>query len=81
MRKKLLDFQREVKAITKDATNPFFKSKYFDINGLIGEIKPILNKVGLVIVQPIIVRVCSNSSGNSKQTLNNTRSTTYEERF
>lgn len=56
MRKKLLDFQREVKAITKDATNPFFKSKYFDINGLIGEIKPILNKLGLVIVQPIIVK-------------------------
>lgn len=50
---KLLEFQKKVGAITKDETNPFFKSKYFDINGLIENIKPILNELGLVLVQPL----------------------------
>lgn len=52
---KLLGFQKTVGAITKDETNPFFKSKYFDINGLIENIKPILNELGLVLLQPIKV--------------------------
>lgn len=50
---KLLEFQKKVGAISKDETNPFFKSKYFDINGLIENIKPILNEVGLTLTQPI----------------------------
>lgn len=50
---KLLLFQQKVGAITKDSTNPFFKSKYFDINKLIEEIKPILNELGLVLIQPL----------------------------
>lgn len=49
---RLFLFQGEVEAITKDATNPFFKSKYFDINGLLSEIKPLLQKHGLVVLQP-----------------------------
>lgn len=52
---KLLEFQKEVKAISKDSTNPFFKSAYFDINKLIEVIKPIINKLGVVIIQPIKV--------------------------
>jgi len=52
---KLLEFQKKVGAITKDETNPFFKSKYFDINGLIKDIKPVLDELGLVLVQPLIV--------------------------
>ena len=52
---KLLEFQKEVKAISKDSTNPFFKSAYFDINKLIEVIKPIINKLGLVIIQPLKV--------------------------
>lgn len=52
---KLLEFQKKVGAITKDETNPFFKSKYFDINGLIKDIKPVLDELGLVLVQPIKV--------------------------
>ena len=51
--KKLLEFQKKVGAITKDSSNPFFKSKYFDINKVIDVIKPILNEVGLVILQPV----------------------------
>lgn len=48
---KLLDVQMEIGAIKKDATNPFYKSKYFDINSLLEQIKPILNKNEIVILQ------------------------------
>jgi hypothetical protein len=50
---KLLEFQKKVGAITKDSINPFFKSNYFDINKLIDVIKPILNELGLILVQPL----------------------------
>ncbi|MGE5313177.1 MAG: ERF family protein [Acidobacteriota bacterium] len=50
---KLLQFQKRVGAIAKDSINPFFKSNYFDINKLIEVIKPILNEVGLVLLQPL----------------------------
>src|SRR5574343_635390 len=51
--KKLLELQKEVKAIEKDSTNPYFNSAYFDINKLIDVLKPTLNQLGLVIYQPI----------------------------
>ncbi len=51
--KKLLEVQKEIKAIEKDATNPFFKSKYFDINSLLEQVKPVLNKHKLVLTQPL----------------------------
>jgi len=50
---KLLAFQKEVSAIKKDMENPYFKSQYFDVNAVIESIKPILNKVGLVVLQPL----------------------------
>ena len=50
---KLLEFQKKVSAIHKDSVNPFFKSKYFDVNTVIDTIKPILSEVGLVVLQPI----------------------------
>ena len=53
MENKLLQFQKAVNAISKDRTNPFFKSNYFDINGLLAEIKPVLNELGLTINQPL----------------------------
>jgi len=51
--KKLLQVQKEVGAISKDSKNPFFKSKYFDINSLIQHVEPILTKHGLLLLQPI----------------------------
>jgi hypothetical protein len=48
---KLLEVQKEIGAIKKEETNPFFKSKYFDINGLLAAVKPVLNKHGLLILQ------------------------------
>lgn len=50
---KLLKFQSSVEAIKKDATNPFFKSKYFDVNTVLGVVKPLLTKCGLVVIQPL----------------------------
>ena len=52
---KLLKVQQEVKAIAKDAVNSHFKNRYFDINTLIAEVKPIWNKHGLVVIQPLCV--------------------------
>lgn len=51
MYKKLLEIQKEIGAIKKDATNPFYKSKYFDINSLLEQVKPILNKHGVILMQ------------------------------
>ena len=51
--KKLLDVQKEVGAISKDSKNPFFKSKYFDINKLIEVVNPVLSDKGIVLLQPI----------------------------
>ena len=50
---KLHSFQTEVGTIKKSAVNPFFKSHYVDINGIIDAIKPLLEKHGLVILQPL----------------------------
>lgn len=51
---KLSKVKSEIGAISKDSTNPFFKSKYFDINGLLKHVEPLLDKNGLLLLQPII---------------------------
>jgi len=51
--KKLYQLQMEIGAISKDAKNPFYKSKYFDVNSLIKQLHPLLIKYNLVLVQPI----------------------------
>ena len=51
---KLAEVKKEIGAISKDSTNPFFKSKYFDINGLLKHVEPLLDKNGLLLLQPII---------------------------
>jgi len=50
---KLLDFQKRVEAIAKDSQNPFFKSNYLSLNGLLDAIKPLLNELELVLLQPL----------------------------
>jgi hypothetical protein len=50
---KLLEAQKEIGAIKKDSDNPFFKSKYFDINAILAVVKPVLNKHGLLLTQAI----------------------------
>jgi|TARA_E500000331_G_scaffold358281_1_gene423961 hypothetical protein len=51
--KKLYNVQLEIGVISKDVTNPFYKSKYFDINSLIAQLHPLLKKHGLLLLQPI----------------------------
>jgi len=51
--KKLLSAKKEMEAITKDSKNPFFKSNYFDVNKLLLEVEPILQKNGLLLLQPL----------------------------
>ena len=50
---KLAQAKKEIGAISKDSKNPFYKSKYFDINQLLHHVEPILEKNGLMILQPI----------------------------
>ena len=50
---KLLEFQKRVGAIKKDSLNPFYKSKYADINSLLDVVKPLLNELDLLCVQPL----------------------------
>ncbi len=51
--KKLLLVQGEIKAIEKSETNPFYKSKFFDVNAVIAALRPVLNKHGVVVLQPL----------------------------
>tara|TARA_R110000782_G_C14571424_1_gene387423 strand:+ start:21 stop:557 length:537 start_codon:yes stop_codon:yes gene_type:complete len=51
--KKLFEAKKEIGAISKESTNPFFKSKYFDINQLLEHVEPILQKHNLLLLQPI----------------------------
>ena len=50
---KLFNLQQEIGTISKDAKNPFYKSKYFDINSLINQLQPLLKKNRLLLLQPI----------------------------
>lgn len=50
---KLLKVQTEIGAISKDAKNPFYNSKYFDVNSLLRQVMPLLQKQELVLIQPI----------------------------
>ena len=50
---KLYKLQSEIGTVRKDVRNPFYKSKYFDINSLIGQLQPLLEKHKLVLIKPI----------------------------
>lgn len=50
---KLSAVKAEVGRISKDSSNPFFKSKYFDVNSLLLHVEPIIQKHELLLLQPI----------------------------
>lgn len=50
---KILKIQSEIGVLVKTETNPFFKSKYMDINGLLEQLLPLLEKYGLTVIQPL----------------------------
>jgi|SRR6056297_665107 hypothetical protein len=51
---KLFELQSAIGKIKKNKNNPFHKSEYFDINGLLDAIKPVLQEQRLLLKQPII---------------------------
>jgi len=50
---KLFKLINEIGKISKDKTNPFYKSSYFDINTLMEHLKPLLVKYKLLLIQPL----------------------------
>ena len=53
LNEKLYELQQEIGVISKDTSNPFYKSKYFDVNSLIKQLQPLLKKNRLLLLQPI----------------------------
>jgi superfamily I DNA and RNA helicase len=51
--KALFEAKKQIGKISRDSTNPFFKSKYFDINTLLEQVEPILGEHGLLLMQPL----------------------------
>ena len=51
--KKVAQVRAKIEPVTKGQKNPHFKSSYFDINGLLAELNPILFEFDLLLIQPI----------------------------
>lgn len=66
---RLLDFQRQIQVIKKDAKNPHFKNTYATLAHVLSEIKPILNDVGLLITQPIDERGIGTVISDGKESI------------
>lgn len=49
----LLKVQKEIESVSKDATNPFFKSGYATLGATIESCKDILNKNNFIVLQPL----------------------------
>lgn len=50
----LIKAQKQMGSAKKDSNNPFFKSKYADLNAIREACLPILNENGIVVLQPIV---------------------------
>lgn len=50
---KILLAKKEIGTILKDSKNPFFKSNYLSLNGLIAAVEPVLQEQGLLLLQPL----------------------------
>lgn len=53
-KEKISAVKNEIGSISKDSKNPFFKSAYFDINKLLSEVEPLIQKNQLILTQPIL---------------------------
>ncbi len=51
--KRILEVQKEIGTLSKKSTNPFFNSAYLDLNDLLNEVKPLMEKKGLLLTQPL----------------------------
>jgi acetyltransferase-like isoleucine patch superfamily enzyme len=50
----LVKAQAEIKPITKDSTNPAFRSKYTSLDAIMEVVRPVLAKNGLIVVQSVL---------------------------
>jgi hypothetical protein len=50
---KILKLQSKIGKLSKTEENPFFNSKYFDINGLLEQLQPLLEEFELTVIQPL----------------------------
>lgn len=46
-----INFQKEFKGMKADASNPFFKSTYITLDGILETVRPLLVKNGLAVIQ------------------------------
>jgi len=51
--RKIFEAKQEIGVLTKDSKNPFFKSNYLSLNGLIDAVEQVLVKHDLLLLQPI----------------------------
>jgi len=56
-------FQANLTAVVKSADNPYFKSKYADINAILKQFKPQWEEQGLLVIQSV------DSDANTEKTL------------
>ena len=49
----LSDLQNSVNKITKNTENPYYKSKYADLNALFEQVKPLIKENGFVLIQVV----------------------------
>lgn len=49
----LFKAKSEMKALSKDANNPYFSSKYTDLNTVLEGVEPLLNKYNMLLLQPV----------------------------
>jgi len=52
---KILKIQEKIGTLVKTETNPFFKSKYLDINAILEQLTPLLVEFELTVTQPLVV--------------------------
>lgn len=53
LQSKLIEFQKQISVIKKDAKNPHFKNTYATLTQILSEVKPVLSALGVLITQPI----------------------------
>jgi hypothetical protein len=51
---KLFDIRHEIEGIQKNAENPYFKSDYLTLNGLLDALNPLLKKHNVLLMQPTL---------------------------
>jgi len=50
---KIAAVKSEIGTLTKKSDNPFFKSKYLELSDLLTAVEPLLEKNGLLLMQPV----------------------------